>query len=369
MLIKRFLGKVARYVLLPLLALLLLAAAVLTGYFAWQRHLTAREIAITAPDGIQSLEAVTLGGTEQWISIRGRDRANPVLLFLHGGPGAPEMVPVRHYNGALEEHFVVVNWDQRGAGKSYAAGLDPDTLTMEQILADTLELTALLRERFRGQKIYLAGHSWGTIPGVHAARLHPEHYHAYIGIGQAVNFVEAEKISYRFTLQKAEELGHTQALQELREIGPPPYTGEDFQRRIGIQRKWLFAFGGEVYGETDNTRYQLRLLALHLAAPEYSFADMINFVRGNLRSGRLMWDDLLAVNLPEQAPALDLPVYFLAGRHDYVTVFEKVEEYNTALEAPHKEIIWFEQSAHSPNFERPDDFAAVLVRIKAETLP
>jgi pimeloyl-ACP methyl ester carboxylesterase len=361
--LKKFFSKLSRYLLLPLLALLVLLTAVCSGYFAYQRRVTARNIAIISPTGIQTLEQVILGGVKQWISIRGLDRDNPVLLFLHGGPGFPEMVPVRHYNRELEEHFVVVNWDQRGAGKSYSPDIDLDMMNLDQFVEDTLELTRLLRERFDTEQIYLVGHSWGSILGVHAARLHPEYYYAYAGIGQAVNFVQAEQISYQFTLDRARELNIEAAISELEEIGSPPYGRE----QLGIQRKWLFQFGGEVYGETSNARYLLRLLGLHLSAPEYTLTDVINLIRGNNFSGLHLWDQLMAVNLPQQAPELQLPVYFLTGRYDYVTVFEKVEEYYQLLEAPRKELVWFAQSAHSPNFEQPAEFAAVMKRIKDET--
>ncbi len=363
MLLRSFFSKLARYFLLPLLALLVFVTLFFTVYFSCRQNITARDIAITSANGIQVLEEVTLGGEEQWIYIRGEDRDNPVLLFLHGGPGFSAMVPVRHYNRELEENFVVVNWDQRGAGKSFSTDIHPETINLEQIIEDTLELTRLLQERFDTGQIYLVGHSWGSIVGVHAARRHPEYYFAYVGIGQAVNFVEAEQISYQFTLDRARELNIGAAVRELEEIGPPPYSRE----QLGVQRKWLFQFGGEVYGETNNTRYLLGLAGLHLSAPEYSLGDVINMIRGNNLSGELMWDDLMATDLPQQAPALELPVYFVTGCYDYVTVFEKVEEYYNLLEAPSKELIWFERSAHSPIFEQPDQFAAVMKRIKDET--
>lgn len=349
----------ALYVALGAFFVLLLGSA----YVIYCQHRTASEIAIVDPPGIESMERITLGGVDQQIYIRGENRENPVLLFLHGGPGFSEMVPVRHYNRELEEHFVVVNWDQRGTGKSYSRKIPSESMNLEQIVDDALELTLKLQERFAVEKIYLVGHSWGSIVGVHAADRHPEYYHAYVGVGQAVDFVEAEKISYEFTVDQARILDHQEALEELRQIGPPPYTVDE-REKIGVQRKWLFEFGGEVYGETNNARYLLNLLKIHLLAPEYSVMDIVNLVRGNNLSQELMWDDLLTTDLPAQVPALEIPVYFLTGRGDYVTVFEKVEEYYDMLEAPHKELIWFDKSAHSPNFEEPDRFVEELTRIR-----
>ena len=337
-------------------------------YAAHGSYRTSREIAIETPDGIQSLETVLLGGVEQSIYLRSLDASNPVLLFLHGGPGMSEMVPVRHYNRELEEHFVVVTWDQRGAGKSFSPDIPEETMTLGQIVEDTLELTRMLRERFNVDRIYLVGHSWGSIVGVHAADRYPDFYHAYVGVGQAVDFVEAEKISYQFTLDRARALGNEKAVRELQDIGSPPYPVENFAEFIGVQRKWLFRFGGEVYGETNNLRYVAGILGMHLVAPEYSIGDTVNLVRGNQWSGHLLLDDLHATNLPDQVPTLDVPTYFFVGRHDYVTVFEKVESYYEVLGAPHSELVWFEESAHSPNFEEPDRFAREMLRVREESV-
>ncbi len=111
------------------------------------------------PGSIASLEKVTLGGMQQWILIRGQDSTNPVLLWLHGGPGAVQMPVARYFNGALEEDFIVVHWDQRGAGKSNLPGFDERTMTFQQFMNDGHELTQLLKQRFQHGKIYLVGHS------------------------------------------------------------------------------------------------------------------------------------------------------------------------------------------------------------------
>ncbi len=340
-----------------------LLLVVIAGYVTFRQYRTAADIAISTAEGIESMEMVSLGGVEQQIYVRGEDRDNPVLLFLHGGPGFSEMVPVRHYNRELEEHFVVVNWDQRGSGKSFSHHVPPESMNLQQIVDDALELTRKLRRRFNASRIYLVGHSWGSIVGVHAVDRHPEYYCAYVGVGQAVNFIEAENISYEFTLRRARELGEHDAMRELQEIGPPPYPSAD-SGEMGVQRKWLFRFGGEVYEESNNFRYLLDLLRLHLFAPEYSVADIINLVRGGNQSSRLMWEDLLAVDLPEQVPQLEVPVYFFTGRHDYVTVYEKVQEYYETLNAAHKEIVWFDSSAHSPNFEEPEKFVGEMLRVR-----
>jgi pimeloyl-ACP methyl ester carboxylesterase len=152
---------------------------------------------------IKCLEAVVLGGDKQWISIRSSDLHNPVLLFVHGGPGSAEIALVRKFNPRLENSFTVVVWDQRGAGKSYSAGADTAKMNIGQFLSDLIELTTFLKSRFEQERIYLVGHSWGSVLGVLAVQAHPEDYLAYIGIGQIVNMYANESLCYRFTMDEA----------------------------------------------------------------------------------------------------------------------------------------------------------------------
>ena len=360
---------ILKYVIITIIALTVILAAAGATYVTWQKSRLRSELRITAPEGIQAVEQVKLGGLDQWIYIRSEDQSNPVMLFLHGGPGSPEAPPVTLHNTGLEEHFVVVNWDQRGAGKSYRRNIPAETMNLEQFIQDALELSEMLIDRFGVEKIYLVGHSWGTIVGTHAAERRPDLFHAYIGIGQAVDFIEAEKISYRFTLDRAKETGNTQAIAELEAIGPPPYNPEDFQESIGIQRKWLFKFGGEAYGKTNRPAYERQIITEVLFFPDYTLFDTYRFLAGNLSSFKLLLDDLLAVDFVNQVPGLEVPVYFIAGRYDYVTVSEMVELYYEILDAPQKELIWFEYSAHSPNFEEPELFIQTMAEILAQTHP
>ncbi|MDO9574530.1 MAG: alpha/beta hydrolase [Candidatus Contubernalis sp.] len=359
---KKALSILARYIVVPAVFLVIGVLLIFFMYTGYQRHQNVQAFGIDTPEGIQSLEQVTLGDVEQWISIRGHDQNNPVLLFLHGGPGSSEMPMVRHFNSGLEEYFVVVNWDQRGTGKSYNPDIPVESMNIEQFVSDTLELTHLLRERFNHEKIYLMGHSWGTIIGTPAVQRQPELYHAFIGVGQAVSFEEGEKISYNYTLNKAYDAGEEKAIKQLEDIGPPPYLGDDFHNRIGVQRTWLQKFGGLDYTERNPTRSDINYVWFFLTAPEYSLRDTLNLLKGGQFSIRALWEELHQFNFIEEIPRLEVPVYFLLGRHDYVTVFKLVEQYYELLEAPHKELIWFDYSAHSPNFEEPERFVEVVTQ-------
>jgi pimeloyl-ACP methyl ester carboxylesterase len=315
---------------------------------------------------IASLERVQLGGVEQGLLIRGHDVANPVLLYLHGGPGTSELGMVRTHNlPVLEKHYTVAVWDQRGAGLSYAAHEPESGMTVEQFIADAHELTLLLCRRFRQPKIYMVGHSWGSLLGILTVQRHPELYHAYVGVGQAVDMREGERISYEWTLLQARNAGDTRSVQRLEAIGPPPYLGE-LRTKLMTQRRILGKYGGEVHG---NPRGGMStLLRGLLSSSEYSWPDRINVVRGIFANMRLMWPKIVSIDLRAQVPEIQVPVYFLEGRYDYEAPAVLAERYLQQLTAPRKELIWFERSAHFVNTEEANKFNRFFVeRLVQET--
>ncbi|WP_448335684.1 alpha/beta fold hydrolase, partial [Bellilinea sp.] len=210
-----------------LFVMLVLLAAFLLGS-QW----TARTPAILGADGkplpgsIAALEKVKLGGTDQWLIIRGNDITKPVLLFLSGGPGGSEAGRVLRFNRELEKHFVVVIWEQRGCGKSYPAYYPPARLSLEQYVSDLIELTDWLRQRFDEEKIYLVGHSWGTIIGVRAVQARPDLFHAYVGTAQMVNLRQTDQMIYDIVLSHAQKIGDSAFVETLQKQGRPPYFGK-----------------------------------------------------------------------------------------------------------------------------------------------
>jgi pimeloyl-ACP methyl ester carboxylesterase len=332
-------------------AIVLTATAAVYGRVSAWRLVAATRI--DTPNGIESLEAVEIGGVEQTIYLRGHDQNRPVMLFVHGGPGVPETPVAREFGLRLEEHFVVVHWDQRGAGNSCTSDVSDQSLHLEQYLADTLELVNLLRSRFDVEKIYLVGHSWGSVLGVLIAQSHPELFYAYVGMGQVVNMDRGEDISYRFVLDRAQAEGNEEALEELATIRPPYST----TRELLAQRAWLSHYHGDVYGGGGNSKFVRGVLL----SPEYSIGKKLSFYGCAINSVDQAWDDLEDLDFIRDVPRLDVPVYFFTGRHDYNTPFELVEEFSRSLDAPHNEIIWFENSAHMPNLEEPDLYQEILI--------
>ena len=317
-----------------------------------------QDIQATAGHPVFEMEKVTLGGVDQWISVRGKSSLLPVLLFLHGGPGVPEMPLVWDYNSELVKNFIVVVWDQRGAGKSYSSEIPPASMTVDRFVSDTEELVEILKKKYKKEKIFLMGQSWGSALGMLVLGRHPENYYAYIGIGQHVNGIENERLSYEYTLSSAKNLNNHDAVKALQKIGPP-VNGifRNWFNGLKVHRMWLVQLGGILYGKSDYNEQMSR----YMFSGDYSVIDKINLFRGLIFSIKYMWPQVVKIDLISQVPKVAVPVYFFTGRHDYNAPFELVEKYCSVLEAPSKEIVWFDKSGHCPNFEEPERFNSLVV--------
>ncbi len=308
---------------------------------------------------IASLEKVQIGNSVQWVLIRSENINNPIILFVHGGPGTSELTLNRKNTKELEKYFTVVNWDQRGAGKSFQAIKNREDIHIDRFVSDILELSDYLRQRFKKNKITLVGHSFGSAIGVLAVSRKPELFNAYIGIGQVSNMAEGETISYNYVLQQAKAANDQATIKKLEDIAPPPYSGEKWRSKFMTERQLLGKYRGEYYSSTSGA-FGVVIKSL-IFSTEYTFLDRINFFRGIFASVNLVFPELLKLNLFNQVPKLDVPVWFMLGRHDYEVPATLAEQYFNMLQASQKSLIWFENSAHLPNTEERDLFNSILI--------
>lgn len=325
------------------------------AFVGWRKMAQARvekATALPVNTGISSLEKVSLGGTDQWILIRGHDPDAELLLFLHGGPGVANM-PLCHLDAALEKHFIVVQWDQRGAGKSFAGEIADETLTIDQFVDDTVKLTELLRKRFDRDKVYLLGHSWGSVIGAKTAARHPQLFHAYIGVSQVTDVMAAQQLVYQRTLQKAKSRGESEAIAELKLIGAPPFAR---QKDHITACRWLAHFD-------ERPRLLKAGLAIEaLSSPYYSLSDYLRLWRGAKYSIDQLWGPLSGVNLMTEIPSFDIPVVFIQGRDDGLIPGELIELYFDELVAPAgKQLIWIDEAGHLPHLEQPAAFTDAVI--------
>jgi proline iminopeptidase len=309
---------------------------------------------VPVPGSVARLERITLGGVPQWILIRGYSANNPILLKLHGGPGQAEMATVG-LNHLLEKDFVVVEWDQRGSGKS-ADSIDPTAaMNVEQFVADTLELSELLLNRFHRKKLILVGHSWGSVVGLRAVQKRPDFYQAFVSTGQIANYSEGLRVGYDFLIGEAVSRNNAAALHDLQQIGPPPYSGSDSKAKREVYGRWLMDFGALWHSDESFDRVRWMISSV-----EYSWPEKLRYSRASERAFDLLLPSLLSIDLSLAVPTVEIPVYFAAGRHDNMAPTKVSHAYFSRLVAPRKEWVWFENSAHFPQWEEVQKFHDLL---------
>lgn len=314
---------------------------------------------IVTPHGIERTETVRIGGIDQFVTIRGSDRRNPVLLVLHGGPGFAEAPLAWRNTLALEEYFVVVHWDQRGSGKTYLIN-DPEavapTMKAERFIDDVEEMVAFLRRDLGKQKIFLLGHSWGSYIGLEFARRRPEWLHAYIGTGQATDIRASERRGYAYALDAARKAGNAQAVAELESIAPYAESGKPIALKdLALERKWSDFFGGVMAGRTGQVDGQAARLS-----PDYTDEEAPHIYDGNGFSEKYLFEPLVSLDLSPYT-TFACPVYLLEGRHDRTVNSEVAYEWFQKVKAPQKGFIWFENSAHEVMTEEPGRFLVTMV--------
>lgn len=297
---------------------------------------------------------IELGGEKQYVQMIGESDKNPVLLFIHGGPGWTQTPQLNYFNFDLAKDFILVAWDQRGAGKSFVENPTPKNVTMEQIVADTQELTGKLKEKFKQEKIYLAGYSWGSMVGMNVVIKRPEDYHAYISISQVVNMKRGMEITQKWLKEKATEKNDKETLAALEKLKNPP---KDFCEGASPcfikQYEYVNKYDGALHNknivkdmekaQTENADYK-----------DYDWMKAFEFSSAKLEKDMYEYD-------AREVKELKIPVYFFVGRHDWNIPSVLVEEFAKDLKAPKKEIVWFENSGHGLTEEEADKFNKVMV--------
>lgn len=302
---------------------------------------------------------VEINGLRQGMIIQSTDLGNPVLLFLHGGPGMPAFLFTDTHPTRLARHFTVVWWEQRGAGMSFDPGITPDSMTMEQLIADTVSVADHLRERFGQEKIYLLGHSWGSFLGIQVAAAAPNRFYAYIGMAQVVHQLRSEVLAHAAMLQAYQARGDASMVRKLEgaRVSIEGGLSDAFRR---LRDRAMHKLGA---GTTRDMRSIITGVFLPVwRCRAYTVTEKMNIWRGLVFSRRHLWEHFLRTNLADELHRVDVPVYFFTGKHDLTANPVLSRELFERIEAPLKSYYMFEHSAHSPLFEEPDRAIGILVR-------
>jgi pimeloyl-ACP methyl ester carboxylesterase len=287
---------------------------------------------------------VRIGGIDQWVTIRGDSCANPVVLFLHGGPGNP----LSPYGGGIyaawEKDFTLVQWDQRGAGRTFARNPRPAALTVAAMAQDGISVTEYLRARLGQDRVILVGGSWGSVLGVHMALARPDLFHAYVGAGQLVRYAENLSQSYAHLLDRARAAGDRETIARIEALGPPPWTDP---RNAGILRRATRAYERRSTVPPPG----------HWWAPAPAYADAANqeALEGGDDFSYLQFVGVdghgmaSTIDLPALGLEFAIPVFLLQGAEDLVTVPSVARRYFDSLSAPAKEFRLLAATGHDPN--------------------
>lgn len=308
-----------------------------------------------------SVEKLELGGIEQYCIIRAEDVSKPVMLFLHGGPGVPEYFIMKEENKQLQKYFIMVYWEQRGAGKSYCRDKSNCNLTTKQLIEDTKELSEILINRFNKEKIYIMGHSWGSMLGLLTVQKYPELFYAYLGIGQVSNQYEAEKESLQWIKHRADELNDKKGLKKIQTLTLPEPLADvkEWDYYLRVHRKYLLKYGGTYHQKVS----MLKFLKDFLFVSEYTLKDKIMLIPSAFYSLKCLWHDVVSINLYQEISSIDVPVYIFQGVHDYQVSYALAKKFFDNLKAPKKQFLTFENSAHSPITEEYHSFNEKVIFI------
>lgn len=343
--------KAAKFILLTLVVLLLIVIGALLAFRVHRQQVTAQAIAIHTPNGIDEGTYVKIGGIDQWIQIRGQDRNNPVLLCLHGGPGGSWLAQTTLFL-PWEKGFTVVQWDQRGAGKTLetTSGSVANSMSVDRMAQDGIEVSEFLQNHLHKDKIILLGHSWGSILGIHMVKQRPDLFYAYVGTGQVSNMPKAQQMSYAYVLEKARAVNDTKAVRNLEGIGPPPFDSMD---KIGVFFQTLARYECE---SDQNAGVGV------FSAPNYSLWDIYNLMRGFARIPTFrVYHEMLSADLSSLGPDFKIPIFFFQAAEDERTQASLAKEYLEWINAPHKEFVLLEGGGHFVVWSMPDRFLQELV--------
>lgn len=327
--------------LIKYLGVIIILILVIALYFpTWTPH-------IKGDNSISTLEQVKINGSNHEIMIRGNDKDNPVIIFVHGGPGCPEIPYADKYQNLLENKFTIVNYDQRASGKSYHFFEDYSNLSSDLLVKDLLAMTDYISERLGKEKVLLIGHSYGTYIAMQAAYKAPEKYEAYIGIGQMSDTVESEIDSLNYTINQALKNNNTDDVLYLKGLTEKIKNGDLF-----TPRNYVMKYGGSsrLIDNPDGNNIGM------LFSSEYNLLDVIRYNYGLSYSQNILLKEVVKKPLPRLVTKLQLPCYFTMGKYDYMTSSNAAKKYFEMIEVNKKEFIAFEQSAHYPQIEEKEKF-------------
>ena len=352
---------VAKVVLISLVLIIALALASFIAVFFVYPAILRNLHRIEADSGIDSMEIVEIGGIPQVLYFRGQDVENPAILFIHGGPGFPEMPVLHGFQHPWEEYFTIVHWDQRNAGKTFFLS-EPEeilqTMSLGQALADAYEVTQHIRETLNKDQIILLGYSWGSVLGSALAQAYPQYFSAYIGLGQVINMRENERVGFEMLLDAASGGRNIDVIEALYPYPPYGSFDESFIDRMAQVRGWQVRYGLAMGSD-------FRTIWLIFTYPHYSLREKWYFMNPNMLNYhepimRALFDE---IDVRDFGVDFEMPVFIIMGDRDYQTPHILARDFFDTITAPHKEFFLIPDAGHAAHHDNRDEFNRILIDV------
>ncbi len=304
---------------------------------------------------INESKIINIGETPQFIMIKGIDITNPILLILHGGTA--QTAQFTKFNQKLENHFTVVYWDQRGEGKSNHKDINPKSLNLERFIKDIHELTTYLKTRFKKEKIYLLAHSMGTLLGMKTIKKYSNDYISYIAISQVADPIKSDNIAHEKLKQLIKKKKDLKKLLSIERINKENILKIDLNKRTKKLLSLSIKYGGMFFDKKLSTLIKIALSPI-FTFKHYNFKDKLKALSQHKEKIEFYYQN----NLMEDILEIDVPIYFIHGKEDYIINYDLTKEYFEKIKAAKKEFITFDKSAHFPQFEENEKFNNLIIK-------
>lgn len=370
---KRISLKVIKRKMLILLIILAIMIILIALTIAISRIYHSYKAKIDTENAIQESTYVEIGGIEQYLQIRGEDSKNPVILWLHGGPGFPLTYLNYYYQIGLEKDYTIVCWEQRGCGRTYYRNQSSDKMDIEQMLVDIDEIIDYLRERFGQEKIIIIGQSWGTVLGMNYIHIHPEKVLAYIGVGQVTNFSQGKIYTAEYAIKKAIEKGNNRDVGLL-EYGIKQLVATDNIDKLDIKSLEEMITISIKYLKCDGEMSGFEQITSAITSPEMSWDDAKWFLFASNTKNIISSQSNLAdymyfqFDLRDFANEYDIPICFIQGDSDWITPTDMVADYYSTVSSKQKEMIIIDNTGHTPFLDNPEQFCNAVKNFLAESV-
>ncbi len=302
-------------------------------------------------------QKVTIDNVEHSAYICYENLENPVLLCVHGGPGQAETAYINEYQKELVKHFIVVRHDQRGAGLTGWKNVDAKSLTIEKCVSDTIEMTNFIKKKFHKEKVYILGHSWGSMIAILAVKNSPEYYHTYIGVSQVVDYAKAIHEGCRQMVAQAKSQNKKDVLKQLKTLGEPPFSKAEYS----VYSRCVGKMSGFI-----NTKPKSGIAKAVFTSKDYPTVKKITYFYNAMKTGKVIFQNGININLFDQVSEIKVPVTFISGKYDLITPLSLVEAFYQNLSAPKKQLLILDNSAHMPQLEEYTEFNKLIIRMQSQ---